>query len=620
MFRSRNQPSRSNEPGQPAQINQPKRADHKGRQERRVRIGVIANGHILREQVLECRSDVSIGTRADATVQLSAGERTAVPDYLEVLRVQNDGYFLVLPTDPRARIQLRGTDGGNPVVEVRGRRCVPVEHTSGGSVSYGDLLVMFQFVRADARPTLTRERTVLRIGLVHADRLISDRVYVNRKRVRIGRDKGCDVVLDADYEGPALTFRNGNDGSFELEAAADVDTRLALVDAAPRGTAQLIEAGIARRRGDQIRCHLPLGSRGRARMGPYTVLYQVIRQRIVVPVVESRTLVARIGGWVVNDIAWSTSFAIAALLVGAVVGQAMIYQATTGIYEQSARAPELVERGPIEVEIFERDEPEPPKVAPAAPLAPAAKVEPDKPDKPDKRDRPDKPAKKARRESPEAAREPPQSTGATVDPAARKRNARAGAMAKTIAGGFGRNGARSRLWADAGDDPNEVAGTRFAGTGGADTSPGQTALAIPHGVQGQTAERVRIARPTGFDRGRVAATVAPPKHEPVVKIEFPPPVGGENVVGGKGVGAIISRKATAVRRCYETALRSNPGLGGKVSVRFTVGTGGTVTAVRILGAAGAFASCIESKFRAIRGLPILSRPTAFTQSYVFTKE
>ena len=84
-------------------------------------------------------------------------------------------------------------------------------------------------------------------------------------------------------------------------------------------------------------------------------------------------------------------------------------------------------------------------------------------------------------------------------------------------------------------------------------------------------------------------------------------------------GKVIARKSSAVRRCYEKALRKDSGLSGKVKVRFTVGTAGTITSVSVIGASGDFSSCIKRKFQRIRGLPLLPAPQSFTQSYVFTK-
>ena len=71
--------------------------------------------------------------------------------------------------------------------------------------------------------------------------------------------------------------------------------------------------------------------------------------------------------------------------------------------------------------------------------------------------------------------------------------------------------------------------------------------------------------------------------------------------------------------CYEKALRDQPDLDGKVAVRFTVGTAGTVTDAHVIGATGEFAGCIRHVLLNARGLPILAAPAQFSHAYVFSK-
>ena len=49
-----------------------------------------------------------------------------------------------------------------------------------------------------------------------------------------------------------------------------------------------------------------------------------------------------------------------------------------------------------------------------------------------------------------------------------------------------------------------------------------------------------------------------------------------------GVASAIKRRKTAIRRCYEEALRSDEGVGGKLLVEFTVGPRGRVTSSRVV--------------------------------------
>ena len=82
----------------------------------------------------------------------------------------------------------------------------------------------------------------------------------------------------------------------------------------------------------------------------------------------------------------------------------------------------------------------------------------------------------------------------------------------------------------------------------------------------------------------------------------------------------IASRAQGVKACYEAALRENPEASGKIRVNFTVGTAGTVTDVQVAGAQGGLADCIEGKFRAIRGLPLLPEARAFNQTFLLQKD
>lgn len=135
-----------------------------------LRVGVVFKGQILAERVLNKRSDVSVGTRADATVQVSAKDHPEFPAHVALAVLHKDAYHLLLPSDPNAQVNLRGGPEGSQgvskrdVVEVKGQKMVSIEAYTGGSLAFGDIIMMFQFVRSDSVPTVTHEETVLRMA------------------------------------------------------------------------------------------------------------------------------------------------------------------------------------------------------------------------------------------------------------------------------------------------------------------------------------------------------------------------------------------------------------------------------------------------------------------------
>ncbi len=584
---------------------------------RNVRLGIVYRGSIVHEEIIDRRIDVSIGLRAGSTIQFSAKDYPDFPDHIDVLYCEGDKYNLVVPSDPTARVNLRGAALSN-VQQVRGKRCVPVEDAAGGSIVVGDVTIMFQFVKGYVQQSITHERTVLRIGLVFDDRLISDKIFPDEKQVSVGGSNADTVVLDQiDYTGPSIKFSNNKDGSVTLLTPKDVKVRVAVQDDAPRDLKELMAKGKAREEAGNVICHLTLGTRGRASLGPYTVLFQVVRQRVVVPQMDRKSFGQRFVAMFLQDVVWTTCFGISALVGLGVVIQAKIYQESAGQYLSQAKQEEAI-KDTYEVIIDEKKEIIPEEPEPEVP-SDQPEIQAPKPEekaKPDKADKPDK--------APPVDQPKPESTGKTIDPTEQKKAVVAAVQEKTVLGALGAGGAASKLFGDAaeGEEGDVVANRAFGSSGeGEGTGPGKGGLNLAGGGGGGgTVEKVKGGGGGGFKRDTaVAKAVAPEKKEIGVKVSV-----SLGAMGGSGeakseIGKIIGRKNSAVQRCYENGLRGDPNLSGKVNVSFVVGTAGTITSVTVSGASGEFADCIKSKFMNIRGLPILASQQSFTQGYVFTK-
>ena len=590
---------------------------------RNVRLGVVYRGSIVHEEVLDRRIDVTVGLRAGSTVQIPAKEYPEFPDSIELLAIENNQYYLLVPSDPTARVSVRGTTEKSAAMTVRGKRAIAIENAAGGSLSVGDVTIMFQFVRADTTPTITKESNVLRVGLVYDERLISDRVFDNDKQITIGNQKNLSVVLpDEDYQGPPIKFTNNRDGSFTLKAPATMRMRIA-TDGGPLELKELLAKAKARQEGNDVIVHLPLGTRGRVVMGEHTVLFQVIKQTVTVPTFPPKSLGQRIVGPFISEPTWTISFLGALFLVGAIVGQSLLFQSSTGKYLDKAKAEDEVARGPIEIQIEQKEEPpkeeeQPDKNVPeAAPIQAPAEKKPAKDDKKLADKAPDKAAD---------ADKKPVSTGQTVDPEEAKRNARDAVVKNSVAGALvGANGAATKLFADDGGDGEGTVTAKFGGSAGDGDSggPGKGGgLQIEGGGKGGGSAEKIAGKGKGFGERKtdVAKVEEPKKVEVQAKVSLGGLDGSDDGDGSKGdIAKKVASRAQAVKACYETALRDNPDVSGKVKVSFTVGTAGTVTDVTVSGAEGGFKDCIEGKFKSIRGLPLIPAPKQFSQSFVFTK-
>lgn len=176
-------------------------------------------------------------------------------------------------------------------------------------------------------------------------------------------------------------------------------------------------------------------------------------------------------------------------------------------------------------------------------------------------------------------------------PRSEERKARAAKVeSKSIAGAFRDLGGSTKFFQEAGEgEPGDAVAKNFGGAGGSNADGDRPAA------------RVRIPAASG-ERG--------------VQIRMTAETTGSGE-GKADIARVVSRKNSAIQRCFEAAKRENPNVSGKVKVTFTVGTEGMTVAVGVAGATGPFADCIRSKFESIRGLPTLSSPQTFTQNYVF---
>ncbi len=587
-----------------------------------LRVGVVWRGQVVAERVLDRRIDVTVGTRPDATVSVNPKEYPDFPALIPLAVMHQGVYYVLLPSDPAHAISLRGGPAGsqgvdkNSVVAIKGgQKGLPIEAYTGGSLTVGDAILMFQFVRGDSVPTVTKEETVLRIGLVHEDRLLSDQVFHGDRAVTIGVGAKSTIALpDVEYKGGDAIFRaQKNSTSFKVHLPKGSDFRLALEGQPVVTLQEALQKKLAVLASDGgVEFQLPLKARGRATLGPYTLLFQVVRQSITVPAVPRKSLLAQVAGPLISDSTWSLSFLIAIVLVGSIVGQALLFRSTTGRFLAKQQGEEELTHTTFEVEVMEKEEEKKEEEKPTVDVRTdeVKKIAEEKEKKDEKR-----------KAEPKAAK--PESTGKTVDPEEAKRNARAAVQKTTIAGAFGA-GATTKLFAVGEGDDGTVVAKTFGGTGGDGSEgaggPGSGLKLAASGGGGGTIEKVKGGAKGFGDRTADSTKVEAKKEEAIVKIKL----SSGGVEGGEGesrgeVGKVISRKNSAVQQCYERALRDNPEEGGKVKVSFTVGTAGTVTDVSVSGASGGFSDCIKNKFMAIRGLPILASPQSFNQSYVFTQ-
>lgn len=477
---------------------------------------------------------------------------------------------------------------------------------------------MFTPLTSDTPISTTHHRSVLRLGLVHGDRLIDDRAWSGPHRITVGMNLRDSVVLPPDdYQGPSIGFVQHRDGTVTMRVPAGMRVRIAL-GSQPTDIEDLRAEGGAWPDGDGLVCHLAPGARGRAVMGQHNLLFQIVRQTVTVPVLPRRSLVQRAVSGVLCDPAWWVSLAVTALCVGGTAAQAHAFAGRVAptLAVSPVETPEQVEYAVELPEVREL----PPLVPQEAGQANAA---------------PDKPV--------EAAARAPRAASTKTSDAALGRTARAAKDAsqaegarnpradvdqrlreKSIAGVFPENPTTKIFAETEGPADHQASRSLFGPATSRDaesSGPGRAVAA--YGGLKVAASSIALARPgviSGGERDSALNLAGPQKREgprvDVGNLQGQPDSATDDTTGVK---RLVVRADTRVQRCYEKALRDNPEMSGKVSVTFVVGTEGTVTSATVAGASGSFARCLEDMFMAIRGLPALTMAQTFVQSYVFSK-
>ncbi len=178
-----------------------------------LRAGVVVQGRVVAEQVFDRPRDVSVGSATAAAMWIDPQRTPGLPALVCVLCFRQ-GRWLAVPPATDHELKLRGPAGqvtaAPPAEIVAGLAAVPLDNCAGGSLTVGQLVVMFQWVRPDAVPVVTVRKPMLRMGLVCDDRLLAEQVHQTGTTLSVGGQRSDTLVLpDVDYCGAPVRFSKG---------------------------------------------------------------------------------------------------------------------------------------------------------------------------------------------------------------------------------------------------------------------------------------------------------------------------------------------------------------------------------------------------------------------------
>lgn len=438
---------------------------------------------------------------------------------------------------------------------------------------------------------------VLRVGLVHEGRLIEERLLRKPQAVTVGRSSGNTFVLP---EAPKRQLVvDERSGSYALVFDAYAEGRV-MVAGAPRGLDELVRSGEARRRGDRFLVPLEPTARGKVSIAGYTLLFQFIDAPAVLaplrlPAAARRTLLPRgserglvsalivcgivLGGGGVGLDAWWR-------VTGQYMEQGFERKPLTAWLETEAHVSRVEFVRPVE------DDPQPkvtqPDVDPVE-LTPTEQPTEVADANPTPKEAPERVAKESTADS---------STSTTRKTTRSKPDDRVAKQKdKTWIHTVSSKGDSSDPFASlmqGVSDSKLAAAFSDPTTGVADATADSAATfrGEPTAVKSSSNAIKRLSKEEASP-SRIATK--PPKSGPKNTADKPDEIAirgnvkSGSVIGAAGVGGIdksavssvFNRRRRAVRSCYEAALRRNESAAGKVTVRFTIGTAGRITSIKI---------------------------------------
>lgn len=430
-------------------------------------------------------------------------------------------------------------------------------------------------------------RKLLRVAVVLDKRVIEERLIRVDGDITVGSGPKNTFVLQGqvpkqvtvfESRGPgrfALVFERGQEGRIELDAGTDKFT-----------PSELADKGKAQKKGKHFAVELTDKARGKIAVGDASVLFQFVDP----PNAAMRApLPMAVKGGIANQIEWPFLYIMAASFIlfgGSTTGLDIWWKQTGQYYYNPAsadrarlydliRAEVQAKKEKKEEEKKEEEKPEEKTADAGEPAEAAPAPEPEKP----------KPSK-AKAAAPKAGREGPRETNKTKLAAAVKQKTFLHVLGTTGGSGPGeldtlKGGVHAQNIANAFDLEGGIAQNRESGAGGAAFVGGPQAEAAGDGQRYKSLS----AGETGAGRIETAQVKTAEKSN---EVKINANVRDGSVSGQEGAGQIdkdsvarvFSRRKSAIKYCYERALKLNSNIKGKVVIRFTIGTAGRITSVQ----------------------------------------
>lgn len=466
---------------------------------------------------------------------------------------------------------------------------------------------------------------VLRIGIVESGRIVEEKIIGAEKDVTVGHSERNDFVVTDDRLPPRHKLFEFRGGRYYLSFTEDMTGRVSF----PGGFSELsvlASSGKVRRIGRNCLLELGREARGKVVLGESTLLFQMVRPPALQP--KPRLPATVRGGWL-KSVDWFFSALIALSFLaqfGLVVWLVERDWPLTPQFELRADIRQLLDntrpsQADIESRLEKMRHPDDlPTIGDIPSMAPDEFAPSQRSDTLDRRLAATKRADAAAAAESRAAESRRRVKAAIADEAARLIATTGligslnedgdGAVADVLRGG--------RITDDLDIAMAEADGVEVA------SSSSSTVFRRPSGRK-TGGDAVDIAGLIGSGGGgQEVASEAIGEEAPVTgRIKRGAPAVSSSSVGSlnaQEVRRVVGGSLSAIKLCYERSLRRNRSLQGRVTINFTIGSGGRVTraqAVQNLSAAPEVGSCIETRIRSLRFPSPEGGPVTFQYPFLF---
>ena len=416
---------------------------------------------------------------------------------------------------------------------------------------------------AVAAPT----QRILRVGIIQNGQVVEERIFRSREAVTAGQGLKNSFVVASSAFPASLTLFEVKGGKYQLRVTSAMQGRVALADGM-LDLASVATSGKGQKAGDAWIVEIPDTSRGKVSLGDTTMLFQFVAPP---PLKVLPQLPANMRGNLLTflataasvDAVYLSSFAFSFLLQAGSILYAVNFVPPP---PRDAAMKEMTERI---IKLIANVEPPKPKEE-EVPTEVDPNAEAEKADEKKAEEKPEPEAKPAQEAPPRSQEEIRAAAAVRV-----KQESALSALFNSDSGAGPALGISESMSSKRADEV--IANQKLAGDG--------TGIASKSGLGGSDGASGSVKR-GGVDvsgsssvgsatAGRVEGTTAA-KVKPRLRAEAESMAGSGSLSKDK-IREVIDRRKKDIERCYERELAKDPGLKGRLEIKWTIGEEGTVT-------------------------------------------